>query len=148
MEELYQTMMIDGPDLSMRTKAAERQLKSSSCAETIDRNFNVSPSSYYSYSYPPHGLLAHSTSKTTASPPTPLHTTTSATTTTTTIKAYQDHFSKFSIFLNYLLLFFFLFFYKQTKTNSHAHKQDNLSLCFFYYYVLLNLMCFFFYLMF
>lgn len=39
MEELYQNMMIDGPDLSMRTKAAERAKARDECA---DRNFNVS----------------------------------------------------------------------------------------------------------
>lgn len=39
MEELYQTMMIDGPDLCMRLKAAER---AKSHDEGVDRNFNVS----------------------------------------------------------------------------------------------------------
>lgn len=39
MEELYQTMMIDGPDLTMRTKAAER---AKSHDESGDKNFNVS----------------------------------------------------------------------------------------------------------
>lgn len=39
MEELYQNMMIDGPDLSMRLKAAER---AKTRDESGDRNFNVS----------------------------------------------------------------------------------------------------------
>ena len=39
MEELYQTMMIDGPDLTMRTKAAER---AKSHDESGGKNFNVS----------------------------------------------------------------------------------------------------------
>lgn len=39
MEELYQTMMIDGPDLTMRTKAAERAKLHD---ESGDKNFNVS----------------------------------------------------------------------------------------------------------
>lgn len=38
MEELYQNMMIDGPDLSMRIKAAERE----KMREESDDNFNVS----------------------------------------------------------------------------------------------------------
>lgn len=38
-EELYQNMVLEGPDLSLRLKAAER---ANARKESVDRNFNVS----------------------------------------------------------------------------------------------------------